>query len=225
MCVKLIFFFFLFITIHASAQNDSAWNVMLIKKGSQPEIGDTLAVFRETGFNLYRNCFYDLQLKDRSRKTLRLLDIKPDTLIFNDISKKTDAKPSLIPTDTIVMNYTAIDKILLIRDWSSGSSKKINCNDYYFVFYKSDTANRLESKYDYVFPSHDAKNELIPRLTFYGITYHYEYGGKLYYHSGIPMKTSRYTDAQKTRLFNTISAALNLLVNKRVDIMIKNEKQ
>jgi hypothetical protein len=31
-------------------QTDSVWNVMILKKGNQPEIKDNMAVFSQTGF-------------------------------------------------------------------------------------------------------------------------------------------------------------------------------
>ena len=64
----------------------------------------------------------------------------------------------------------------------------------------------------------------MPRLSSYGITYHYEYGGKLYYHSGIEVHTPKYSDEQKTKALNGVMTVLNLIVNKRLNVTIKKNK-
>jgi hypothetical protein len=193
---------------------------MILKKENTPEIKDNMAEFNNTGFYLYRNCFYDLKLKDNSKKTLRLIDIKLDTLVFVSISEKKDTNLVQLAKDTFIIDYKNIDKILLLKDWGSEHSKKINCSDYYFIFYKSLVDNRYESKCANVF-SVDSKQELVPRLTSFGITYHYEYGGKLYYHSGIKVQTPRYNEEQKENALSGILAILDFIINKRLNITVK----
>ncbi len=213
-------FFLILLQTDLFGQSDSIWNVMILKKGNQPEIKDNMAVFSQTGFYLYRNCFYDLEFRDKTKKTLRLIDIRPDTLIFIGISEKRDTNFTQTAKDTFLIDHKNIDKLLLIKDWGTENSKKINCNDYYFIFHKSVIDNRYESKYANVFPDGD-KNELVPRLSSYGITYHYEYGGKLYYHSGIKVHTTKYSDEQKTKALNGVLTVLNLIVNKRVNVTVQ----
>jgi hypothetical protein len=183
-----------------------------------------MAEFSETGFYLYRNCFYDLKFNDKSKKTLRLIDIRPDTLIFIGVSEKRDFNLAQAAKDTFLVDYKSIDQLLLIKDWGAKNSKKINCDDYYVIFHKSVVDNRYESKYAYVFPDGISKDELIPRLSSAGITYHYEYGGKLYYYSGFSVQTTKYTDEQKTKALNGVLTVLNLIVNKRLDVKIQKTK-
>src|SRR6188474_3431128 len=221
MISRIMIFFLILFQSDSFGQSDSIWNVMVLKKGNQPEIKDNMAVFSQTGFYLYRNCFYDLNFRDKTKKTLRLIDIKPDTLIFIGISEKRDSNLSQKSKDTFLIDYKIIKTLLLLKDWGAETSKKINCDDYYFIFHKSSIDNRYESKYAYVFPGGDSENELVPRLSSYGITYHYEYGGKLYYHSGIKVHTPKYNDEQKTKALNGVLTVLNLLVNKRLTVTIK----
>lgn len=197
---------------------------MVLKKGVQPEIKDNMAEFSATGFYLYRNCFYDLKLRDKVKQTLRLIDIKPDTLVFIGISEKLDTDLSITAKDTLSVDYKSIDKILLLKNFSSGASKKVDCVDYYFNFHKSLTNNIYESKYAQIFSSPDEKSELVPRLSSHGITYHYEFGGKLYYHSGVKVQTPKYTDDEKTKSLNAVMTILNLIVNKRLDVRIQKVK-
>ena len=206
-------------------QSDNIWNVMILKKGNQPEIKDNMAEFSQTGFYLYRNCFYDLKFRDKTKKTLRLIDIKPDTLIFIGISEKRDSNFTEVAKDTFLIDYKSISKLLLIKDWGAENSKKINCDDYYFIFHRSVIDNRYDSKYAYVFPSGDSKNELVPRLSSGGITYHYEYGGKLYYYSGFTVQTTKYSDEQKTKALNGVLTVLNLIVNKRLTVTIQKNNR
>ena len=221
MISRIMIFFLILFQTDSFGQTDSVWNVMILKKGNQPEIKDNMAEFSQTGFYLYRNCFYDLKFRDKSIKTLRLIEIKPDTLIFIGISEKKDTNFSQVSKDTFLIDYKSIENLLLLKDWGAETSKKIKCDDYYFIFHRSVIDNRYASKYANVFSSLESENELVPRLSSYGITYHFEYGGKLYYHSGIKVHTPKYSDEQKTKALNGVMTVLNLLMNKRLDVTIK----
>lgn len=205
----------------AFGQSDSIWNVMILKKGNQPEIKDDMARFSQTGFYLYRNCFYDLEFRDKTKRILRLIDITPDTLTFIGISEKRDADFTQTSKDTFSIDYKSIGKLLLVKDWGAQNKKKIDCDDYYFIFHRSVIDNRYESKYEHVFPEGNSKTELVPRLSSAGITYHYEYGGKLYYYSGYAVQTTKYSDEQKNKALNGVLTVLNVMINKRLDVRIR----
>jgi len=134
MISRVIIFFLILFQFESFGQSDSVWNVMILKKGNQPEIKDNMAKFSQTGFYLYRNCFYDIEFRDKAKKTLRLIDIKPDTLIFIGISQKRDTDLTRHAIDTSLIDYKSVQKFLLIKDWGAKNSKKINCDDYYFIF-------------------------------------------------------------------------------------------
>ena len=225
MISRVIIFFLILFQFESFGQSDSVWNVMILKKGNQPEIKDNMAKFSQTGFYLYRNCFYDIEFRDKAKKTLKLIDIKPDTLIFIGISQKRDTDLTRHAIDTSLIDYKSIQKFLLIKDWGAKNSKKINCDDYYFIFHRCVIDNRYESKYAFVFPDGDSKTELVPRLSSDSITYHYEYGGKLYYYSGFAVQTARYTEEQKRKTLNGVMTVLDMIVNKRVVIPIKKANQ
>src|SRR6266536_4885992 len=225
MVFRMLIVFLILFQLDLFRKSDSVWNVMILKKGNQPKIKDNMAEFSETGFYLYRNCFYDLKFRDKTKKTLRLIDIKLDTLTFIGISEKRDSNLAQAAKDTFLIDYKSIDKVLLLRDWGAETSKKIKCDDYYFIFHKSLIENKYESKYAYVFPSRESKSELVPRLSSYGITYHYEYGGKLYYYSGIKVQTPQYSDEQKIRSLNGVLTVLNFIVNKRLNVTIHKTKR
>jgi hypothetical protein len=68
-------------------------------------------------------------------------------------------------------------------------------------------------------------SELVPRLSSNGITYHFEYDGKLYYHSGIKVQTPKYSDEQKINALNGVLTVLDLIVNKRLSVTIQRTKR
>jgi hypothetical protein len=220
MITRILIFVLVFFQYDALAQADSVWNVMILKKGSQPEMKDNMAEYSHTGFYLYRNCFYDLKFTDKTQRTLRLIDIKPDTLVFIGISSKKDSDFTKVSKDTFLINYRSIDQLLLIKDWGAKNSRKIKCADLYFVFHKSDIDNRYESKYAQVFPDGDLKSELVPRLSSDGITYHYEYGGRLYHYSAFTVQSTRYSEEQKAKALKGVLTVLDLIVNKRLIVTI-----
>ncbi len=184
---------------------------------------ENMVEYNSSGFFLFRNCFYDIELKEGKRQTVRLIDIKQDTLLFIGISKKQDIDPLLISTDTLVIHYQYIEKIHLLKDWGSENSKKIKCDKYYFIFNKTTINYWIDSKYaNNVF--HDyGLTELVPRLSAHGVTYHFEYGGKLYYHSGIKVQIPKYNDEEKRQTLNGIMTVLDLIVNKQVNITIRKK--
>ncbi len=222
MKLRVFILFVIFFQLNAFSQTDSIWNVMLINKDNKPEMKDNMAEFSKTGFYLYRNCFYDLKLIDKTKLTLRLIDIKPDTLVFIGISNKVDSDLNVIAKDTFFINYKSIDKLLLMKNKGGNSYKKAKCEDYYFVFHKSIIENRYKSKSAYVFP--DSKSEIVPRLSTHGITYYYEYDGELHYHSGIKVETPKYSDQDKVNALNGALIVLDFIVNGRLNINIQNTK-
>lgn len=216
---RILILFLIFSQLNTFGQSDSAWNVMILKKGNTPEIKDNMAEFSTTGFYMYRNCFYDLKMTNKSKKTLRLIDVKPDTLIFIGISEKKDSDMTEVASDTFQIDYRSIDKILLLKDWGSEASKKVSCHDYYFIFHKTLIANRYDSKYANVF--NEEESEIVPRLSSFGITYHFEYAGKLYYYSGIKPITPKFSDDEKIKTLKAVLTVLDLIVNKQLNVTIR----
>ena len=82
--------------------------------------------------------------------------------------------------DTLKIHYSQLDKILLVKDWSIPSYKKIPLQNYEFIFIKDTVQFEIESIYGFTFLANEADNELIPRLTRDGVKYFFEYKGKFY---------------------------------------------
>lgn len=72
MISKIMILFLILFQYDSFGQSDSIWNVMILKKGNQPEIKDNTAAFSQIGFRLYRNCFYDLKFRDQTKKNAKI---------------------------------------------------------------------------------------------------------------------------------------------------------
>ena len=225
MTLRLLTFVLILLQLEITAQSDSIWNVMILKKGYQPVIKENMAHYSPTGFYLFRNCFYDLKFRDKTVRTLKLVDIEPDTLVFTGISPGNDSVLPIPDRDTLRIDYRRLSKILLLKDWVAETSSKVKCDNHYFIFYKSLSDNRLENKYDFVLPDRAKKSELIPRLSSYGITYHFENEGKLYYITGIKPDIPVYSDEDRLKAMNLTLNALNLIVNKQLNIKVYKQRK
>lgn len=199
-------------------QLDSTWNLLIVKKGKQIELKDDMAKYSRSGFYLHRNCLYDVILLNEAMHTLKLIGIRPDSLTFIPKANNT-------VRDTLVIHYKEIDKILLVKNWLSNSRKEIKCAKYNFVFHKSPVNYTFPSKYDYIFSADEKMSELHPRLTHQGITYFYEYQGKLYFHSSIEVQQPNISNKEKANALKAAAIALDLLINRRITVTIRREKR
>ena len=213
MIKQLVIIAFIFIQMISFGHTKDSLDVFLLKKGENLEMKDCMAEYSSSGFYLYRNCFYDIQLHDKSIHSLKLIDIKPDSLVFHDIAdfQYNELNPS--HSDTLIIHFMEIKKILLMKDWDSKKTKKIWCSDYHFLFHKSSDIKIFESKYKKVL-SRDELTELVPRLGAKGITYHFEYNGELYNYPDIEVITPKYSNEEQLKAFRAIENALFLLFNE-----------
>lgn len=180
---------FIMLTHLAYSQTDSTWSVMILKKDNSFELREHMAEYSPTGFYLYRNCFYDLDIQGNKFKTLRLIDIRQDSLVFVGISPKDDVHLNVVSQDTSIIDYRKIKRICLVKEWYKETGPILICNEFHFVFFKSPIRHSLASK---TTMPNQPKNECIPRLSAYGITYHTECFGKLYYQYGIKPEDREY---------------------------------
>ncbi len=199
----LVLILIILISNSIKTQNDSLWSVMLLKKGNKPEIKNNMALFSQTGFYLYRNCLYDIELKDNSKLTLQLVDIKQDTMFFLDVGTNSFYN----------LGYQNIKNLLLIKDWETNKSKKINCEDYYFIFSKSIVEHKFDSRFEKLDANSDIETELIPRLSNSGISYHYKNNDKMYFYSEIKVNAPRFSDEQIRIAFDAALIILDILIN------------
>jgi hypothetical protein len=179
-----ITFLFLIISTYAFGQSDSCWTVLLIDRGKSFEIKPDMAKVSKTGFYLYRNCNYDITLKNGKEYGCRLIDIKPDTLFIANCFNENVAKRAKISFDTLAIHYKELDKLRVIADRSLGWYEKYSFDNFDFQF-KKDTGNcKLESYWEQIFSNDNSKYEIAPHLSAQGITYLFEENGLTYFFYG-----------------------------------------
>jgi hypothetical protein len=171
---------FLIISFSAYSQKENNWSVLIKEKNKEYIHRDDMSSYSKTGFFLYKNCIYDYVLKNRNKHEGRLINIEPDSLCFANYSFVAYNENDIF--DTLKIHYNQIDKLLLVKDWSGPTYKKIPLANFEFVFIEDTVRFEIESIYGYTFLANESDNELIPRLTKDGVKYFFEYKGKFYGH-------------------------------------------
>lgn len=165
-------------------QIDSSWNVLLLEKGNNFEIKPNMATLNKTGFYLFKNCVYEIDLKNQKHISGRLIDVKPDTLVFTNFFNANVAFSAGAKLDTFAIHYKNLDKINLISDRTLGLYNKYSFDNYNFIF-KRDTANySFPSNWVAIYNNDSLKYELVAHLTEQGINTLFEDNGRTYYFYG-----------------------------------------
>ncbi len=192
-------------TLKLFGQTDSCWTVLLIKNGRTPDYTKPIkGRFSPDGFYLYRNCIYDIDLKDQRRLSGRLIEITKDSLSFTNFFNQNAANKAESTLDTIKIHYRELNKLNLIADRALGWYEKHSFDNFDFIF-KKDTSNcKLESVWYEIFSNDTQKYELVPHLTAQGIDLLFEESGKTYYFYGAGMTKpdrSKMDDTYDTKNF------------------------
>ena len=171
-------------------KGDTAWNVMIIKKGEIVS-DNTLkpALFNQSGFYLYRNVMYYLVLNDGTSINGLLLDVKKDSIVISNHLNADVAKSNLDTFKVLTLHYTELKQLKLIADRALLLFNNINLKRYDFVFsvdsialqadtlkrpyYISDTANNCADCMDCFFSLGNNWLDVI-----------YEKGGYTFYYQG-----------------------------------------
>ena len=183
--ITIIFFHLL--TISAWGQPDSCWTVLVIEKGNELKSKLDMGAFSRTGFYLYRNCVYEIDLKNKKSISGRLIDIKPDTLFFTNFFNGMVAYKAQSRLDTIAVYYKDLSRLNLIADRSFGYYERHYFDNFSFIF-KKDTGNCiLPSEWYEIFSNDQRKYELVPHMTAQGINLLFEESGRPCYFYGTGM--------------------------------------
>lgn len=181
--IKTVIFLLLLLIIivyNGFSQDKNTWSVLIKEKNKEFIHRDDMSSYDNNGFFLYKNCIYDYILTNGNQYEGRLIGVKPDSLCFANYSFTPYNENDKF--DTLKIHYSQLDKILLVKDWSVPSYKKIPLQNYEFIFIKDTVQFEIESIYGFTFLANEADNELIPRLTRDGVKYFFEYKGKFYGH-------------------------------------------
>lgn len=189
----------LLLTIKVFGQTDSCWTVLVIKKGSSPDYTKAIeGKFNPDGFYLFKNCIYEIDLKDKRKLSGRLIDISKDTLSFTNYFNQNVAFKAQTNLDTIKIHYRQLDKLNLISDRALGLYEKHSFDNFDFIF-KKDTNNCiLKSHWHEIFSNDNQIYELVPHLTAQGVDLLFEESGRTYYFYGAGM-----TKPDRSKMDNT----------------------
>lgn len=178
----------LFLSLNSvSGQDQFEWSVLLLGKGENLEIRDEMASMSKTGFYLYRNCIYDIEIKNLGHYSGRLVDIREDTLLFTNYFNSSIAHACNKKLDTVSIHYSALDRLLLINDRSKKTYSTYSFENFSFNFKKDSNKYILPSDWVRVYSNYSKEYELVPHLTSQGITTLFEDQGKLYFFYGTGM--------------------------------------
>jgi hypothetical protein len=179
--------YLLFLTCAAFGQVDSTWNVLLLKKGNQLEAKPNMAAWSNTGFYLYKNCVYNITLKNEKQISGRLIDIKLDTLFFTNFFNANAARLTGVKLDTFAVDYKALGKMNLIADRALGLDNTYSFDSFDFIFKKDTTNYVFTSDWVAIFQNDSMKYELVAHMTAQGIGTLFEERGRTYYLYGTGM--------------------------------------
>jgi hypothetical protein len=179
--------FLLFLTFSVFGQVDSTWNVLLLEKGNKLEVKPNMAALSKTGFYLYKNCVYEIDLKNKRHIGGRLIGIKPDTLFFTNFFNSNVANSANTKLDTFAVYYKDLDKLNLIADRSMGWYTKYSFDNYNFIFKKDTTNYFFPSDWVVIYNNDPMKYELVAHMTAQGINTLFEESGRTYYFYGTGM--------------------------------------
>ena len=179
-------------------QSDSSWHVLLLKKGNKIEVKPDMAAFSKTGFYLYKNCVYEIDLKNKTHISGRLIDVKPDTLWFTNFFNTNNAASADSKLDTFAVHYKELDKLNLIGDRALGLYEKHAFEGYDFIFKKDTTDYSFPSDWVAIYDNDSTKYELVAHLTAQGINLLFEERGQTYYFYGTGMMKPDYSKIDST---------------------------
>jgi len=165
-------------------QADSTWNVLLLEKGSKLKVKSNMAEFGKSGFYLFKNCVYEIELKNNNQINGRLIDIKLDTLFFTNFFNTNQADLAKAKLDTFAVYYKELNKLKLIADRSMRWYNTYSFDHYDFIFKKDTTNYFFLSNWVEMYNNDSMKYELVAHMTAQGINILFEENGSTYYFYG-----------------------------------------
>jgi hypothetical protein len=167
------------------AQNDSIQNLYFVKKNREVVFGKTDYQPGKNAFYIYRNCVYDLVLKNKKEISVHVTDIKDNAIYYtpymNDPASASD-------TGIAVLYPANIKRIKMIGDRTFGLYGGFSLRKCRYHFEKSDTAKFFRHYIDTVYSADSSRAtfyDIVPYLTMQGIDHLYKQCGKTYYYEGI----------------------------------------
>lgn len=187
------------------AQSDSSQNLYFVPN-------DREAIFKQNdyqpgknAFYIYRNCIYDLVLKNKKAISIRVMDIRNDSIYYISAFNHSVAPRNNEHNDTLALHPLQLKKIRLIGDRILGLYSGYSLTNCRYVFEKSHAPKvfPVEKKVSYAADSsYSIAYELVSYLTAQGLDKVFEQGGYTYYYEGAVPEAPKDT-LQKKGYFST----------------------
>ena len=176
----------LLLSAHSSfSQTDSCYSALMIRKGCTPKAKGMLAgAYDPRGFYLYRNCLYNIELKNKTQINGRLIDIRPDTLWFTNFINPSAAKKAHQKFDTLKVSQKDLWRLNLNSDATFGFYDRHYFKNNNLIIRKDTVVNYIESEWAVSGSNPAYKTELVPYLSAYSLYLVYEQNGFTYYYQG-----------------------------------------
>lgn len=178
--IKCLLALFLTFQLSICTAQDYEWNLQVLQKGQSFYSKKYDYMYSNTGFYIYKNCYYDF-IMDDGDYTGRLMNITPDTILFTRCSNHYTQEK----WDTLIVPTNHIKKIA-IPGRRSIIGNYIRLKNYSLVYERGSVpSKRFESKWLQIYRNDSSYYEIVKSMASYMPIDFYEMDDGLYYFEGI----------------------------------------
>jgi hypothetical protein len=182
------------------AQPDSSQNLYFVPKDGEAHFEKNDYRPGKNAFYLYRNCIYDLVLKNKQTISIRVIDIRNDSIYYTRAFNHTIVLRNNWHSDTLALHPMQVKRIRLIGDRLLGLYGSYSLARCRYVFEKSYTPKVFPTEKSISYAadsSYSVAYELVSYLTAQGLDKVYEQRGITYYKEAAAPKVYRDTVSKK----------------------------
>jgi hypothetical protein len=169
------------------SQTPPLQNLYFIKSGVQPVASDRDYKPRKEGFFIYRNCVYDLVLKNKLQLSAKIIDIKNDSVYYTRFIKENETENNDNHQDTFHLHPSQIRRIKMIGDRLMGIYSSCYVAHYEYVFEQGPEPKKMNTDFKTIYSADSTRSttyEVVPYLTAQGLDLLYQQCGVTYYYRG-----------------------------------------
>lgn len=191
------------VTTACFAQDDAPQNLYFVKKNKEVSFGEKDYQPGKKAFYIYRNCIYNVVLKDKRWVSMRVVDIRNDSIYYTRHLNASEAAKNNERMDTLAIHPRQLRKIKMIGDRIFALYKNYPLTRCRYVFEKGDTLKSFAPKTTISYSKDSSRSvtyELVPYLTAQGLDMIYEQRGITYYYEGLSPQMEEDTTPKKKPL-------------------------
>jgi hypothetical protein len=176
------------VAVGVQAQLATSQNLYFVKKHRAVEFGKEDYQPGKKAFYLYRNCLYNVVLRNKMERSIRVVDIANDSVYYTLYFNQNAADKQHARFDTLSLHPGELKKIRLIADRILGLFGSCSLRNRRYVFDQSSEAKAFPRVYDTLYTADSSRSalyEIVPYMTAQGLDHVYEQCGNTYYYQGI----------------------------------------